>query len=82
MCSLSTFRVGLSTSSNSILKLPYRHVQKFVSIVILDLIELTIKITHHSYFKCHCRIYCPDKDVDIPKGCVTLTIAHISNENI
>lgn len=41
MRSLSTPRVGLSTSSNPVLKLPYRPAQKLVSKVILDLMELT-----------------------------------------
>lgn len=40
------FRVTLSASMNLILKLSHKHAQKFVSMVILNPFELTIKVNH------------------------------------
>jgi hypothetical protein len=44
---LPTFRVGLLTSINLIQELPHWNTQRFVSWVIVDLMELTISIKHH-----------------------------------
>lgn len=42
------FRVGLSNRMNTVEELPFRHVQGFVSMVILNPIKLSIKISHNT----------------------------------
>lgn len=48
---MPTVRVGPLTSVNPTEEFPYRYIQRFVSIVIPNLINLTIKINCDSWLK-------------------------------
>lgn len=49
----STFRVGLPKSINPIQNLPHRHAREFVSIKILNVIQLTMKMKPCSHYVPH-----------------------------
>lgn len=52
---LPTFSVGLLTSINLLLAV---YAQRFVSMAILNPIELTVKMSHHTSLHCSCQVFC------------------------